>query len=231
MFVSLRHSMAAVGSLVTAFLIVVLLIASPASAGTLASDTNALPGWHGTQMFSGSAYGSGMAPFFHADVDYAVYELDKFKDSFPSQDTTGWNDYVYTYQIFNTGILTEESIKFFTVGLDGDELVGNIGFFDPGYSPDDTQFVGTPPTSAAWSYDGVPIPPGDPDPHGTILVFTSFALPHWDHSTMEGTAFIGATLDTQLLASPSSIPEPGTLTLLSMAIIMLAVFFPIVRWR
>ncbi|MBN1588871.1 MAG: hypothetical protein JW888_05095 [Pirellulales bacterium] len=199
--------------LVVATLAAVMLMAPLAVAGPLAADSNAMPGWHGTQFFAGSYWGMGMSPFFNADVDYAVYAPGQFEVTFDGADPSEGVDYVYAYQIFHVGPGTDEPLLQFSVGLDGiaAEGAGVITDFGAGQAPTSASFStsgNNPPTSAVWYYDSpMSLAPGC---QSNILLFTSSAPPEWDTSTLRGT---NSTAKTELLPSPG-VPEPAMLILI-----------------
>ena len=211
MFVDLRNDVKGACSLPILTFTTVLLLSSSTMGGMLATDTNAMPAWQGTQTYLCSGGNMGFAPFLHADVDYAVYAPGDFG---LGDDPSGGEDYVYAYQIFHTGLEGnnpifgdgDDSVKQFTVGLDGDEAADNIGYLvGTGLAPDSHLFN---TTSAVWNYDANVIPPGDPAPHSAILLFTSPNSPEWDTGVVLGVGALGEE------ALPSPIPEPGTLCLL-----------------
>lgn len=184
-----------------AVLAAVLLLSDPAGAGTLRVDVNAMPDWHGSELFQSEF---GLPAFeFLAEVDYAVYAPSKFEDTFgPGSDPSGGQDYVYAYQIFNTGSdlplpAGNDAIYLFTLGLTGDEVVRNIGAVDmgSGLMPVLSSFQGGDPTftSALWSYVQTPLSPGTPSPETKILIFTSPSGPELDTSTL----LASFTADTQ----------------------------------
>lgn len=53
---------------------------SPACAGIIAGDSNGMPGWQGTVLYTAS-------PYLVADVDYCVYAPGEFGLSFGSMPT------------------------------------------------------------------------------------------------------------------------------------------------
>ena len=233
MFVSFCNNALDAGSLVAVTLAAVLIAASLAVGGPLSIDENAMSDWQGTKAFSGSGAGLGFPPFFSADVDYAVYAPGQFQLSFPGlsfpgYDPSGGSDYyVYAYQIFHTGPASDDSLSQFTVGLDGDEILGGSSYVaGTGIAPNSLSLTDT---SSVWNYPGNPIPPGEPDPSSAVLIFTSANFPELDTSTLSGPV---ATVDTQLLPSPSSVvPEPGTVTMIFVASVTLLGYFRLVRRR
>src|SRR3954469_23549171 len=102
----------------------------------LASDANAISGFHGTQDFSVAMAGLSMK----GEVDYAVYAPGQFKQTFGAgADPSSDKRYVYAYQMHNTGGTADRDLGFLSVGFDaagpggsnptdiGMILVGNFG--------------------------------------------------------------------------------------------------------
>ena len=189
---------------------VALLTSCPAVAGMLAIDSNAMPSWQGTETFSSTPPTPLPMLDFFAEVDYAVFAPGTFELSFPGMDPSGGTDFVYAYQIFNTGPLANDSLRQLSVGFDGDESVRNVTSVGSGVSPSSAAFQGTSPsfTSVAWSFSGNTIPPGDPDPQSNILIYTSLNGPQLDGSTVLANFSAGSG------ELPSPVPEPGAIVLL-----------------
>ena len=169
---------------------ITLVVAAPADAGVLETDSAAIVGWHGKKDFQNNIFPSPTYDFF-AKVDYAVYAPGQMANSDhfdASDDPSGGTEYVYAYQIFNTGQDTLP-ITELSVGLNNDEVVANQQSLPdplgpPSHVPDDMSFQGAGPTydSAWWFFDkdkGNDIPVGDPDPKSEILIFTSPSGPEW----------------------------------------------------
>ncbi len=182
------------------------LTAGTAQAGLLSANSGgAIPAYTGSQTFSG-----GFSTFtVNAEVDYAVFAPGDFGVAFPGLDPSGGNEFVYAYQVENTDLAN--TITKLTVGLDGDEPLGSIGFIpDVGlHDPVTELFVGAGPTSAAWDFTASsPLPVGVTS---AVLIFTSAAGPEWDTGTTHG-----AFADEQALPSPA--PEPASLALMAMGL-------------
>jgi len=186
---------------------VVALTAGSASAGLLAANSGgAIPAYTGSVNFAG-----GLLSFtVDADVDYAVFAPGTFEAAFPGQDPSGGTEYVYAYQITNN----DTDVSKLTVGLDGDEPLGSIGFVSDVSSTDPTAslFVGT--TSAAWDFT-VPNPLVN-GAESSVLIFTSAAAPEWDSGTVEA-----SFPDSQQLPSP--LPEPASLGLVALGLGLVSV--------
>jgi hypothetical protein len=165
----------------------------------LATDSNAMSGWHGTSIVTASI-GS-----FTVDVQYAVYAPGQFNLSFSGEDPSGDAQYVYAYQLFNSDT-SAASIREFTVGLDGDESPANIGAVASslGNATNSAYFAGSLPTSAVWSYVDNKLSPGS---NSKILIFTSPYGPEWDSATLLGTK--GSVGQAPGDGLPSPVPEPA----------------------
>jgi hypothetical protein len=175
----------------------------------LASDANAIDGFHGTQDFSVSMATLSMK----GEVDYAVYAPGQFKLTFgagsdPSNDAR----YVYAYQMHNTGGTADRDLGYLSVGFNqaspGGSNPSNIGILtvgDHGDNPTDFNFVsgnGNPPWhSATWNFETPPIPDGH---FSEILIFTSPFPPAFYDSSVQGG---GLSRQSRL---PSPVPEPAT---------------------
>jgi hypothetical protein len=179
--------------------LVMCLVLSSANAGVLVSGGGGIPAFTGTQLFDNSA-----ATFtVSANVDYAVFAPGAFGVAFPGEDTSGGAHYVYAYQIFNL----DTDVLRLTVGLDGDESLGSIGFISDGLvNPSDSLYVGAGPTSAAWDFDPATLTNGL---SSAILFFTSPGAPEMDSAVVEA-----EFVDSHDLPSP--LPEPATLSLVAL---------------
>lgn len=180
-----------------------------AQAGLLSDNSGgAIVGFSGSLLFDGDSSAllpSPPNPLFSvsANVDFAVFA----PGTFPFADPSAGTEYVYAYQIANR----DSAISKFTVGLDGDEPLGSIGFItDLGLiDPTASAFVGAGPTSAAWDFTA----PGTLafDDSSAILIFTSAAAPELDSATVQA-----AWANTQQLPSP--LPEPASLGLVALGL-------------
>lgn len=175
-----------------------------AEAGLLSANSGgAIPAFTGSQLFDDNFFGFTVS----ANVDFAVFAPGAFGVSFPGQDPSGGADFVYAYQIENL----DTPVTQFTVGLDGNEPLGAIGFVsDIGLTdPSTAVYVGAGPTSAAWDFAS----PGTIANGGSsaILFFTSAAAPHLDSATVAAAWSNSHDL-------PSPLPEPATLGLMALGL-------------
>jgi hypothetical protein len=202
---------------------VAALLGSQARGGVLASDSSAM--LKGTKAFNG-AFAQ-----MKASVDYAVYMPGQFGASAAlgspaAYDPSGDSEYVYTFQVFNSGA----SITGLSVGLDA--IVGlisgganptNIGFApyaggqalnltDTAFIPNDGTTV--PKTSVRFAWDQTTFSNGE---HSDILLFTSPYGPQFKNAGMT-TAPVDFAAGVQL-PSPLYVhtPEPSTLILAAVA--------------
>ncbi len=171
-----------------------------AEAGLLSANSGgAIPAFTGTQFFDDNFFGFTVS----ANVDFAVFSPGTFAAAFPGQDPSGGADFVYAYQIQNL----DTDVTQMTVGLDGDEPLGSIGFVaGPGLvDPTATSFATPlPSTSARFDFTAPgAIPNGS---SSAVLFFTSSAAPHLDSATV-------AAGWSNMHDLPSPLPEPATLGL------------------
>jgi len=181
-----------------------MLFSTKAFSAILATDANAISGFHGTQDFS-TAIGTLT---MKGEVDYAVYSPGKFGLTFGAgADPSGGARYVYAYELHNTGGVADRDLGFLSIGFDGPggSNPQNISFLNNnlGDDPSASTFipVGGPPfTSATWNFATA-----IPDGHlSEVLLFTSpFAPAFFDASVQGG----GLSKQGRL---PSPVPEPGT---------------------
>ena len=168
-----------------------LALACQSAQGAFYDGTNPMVGW----FAEGVPY-TGMMGHGSGTMDYAVYEPGEFGLWFPGEDPSGGDDYVYAYQITNTGADLIQC----TVGLDGDEPLGSIGYLPgTGIEPTNSHFIdGPPPTSAGWNWDYMG------SDTTAIVIFTSDAGPEPDKASF-GTDPIDLTT---IYDVPSPMPEP-----------------------
>jgi hypothetical protein len=184
-----------------------MLLGTKAYSAILATDVNAIPGFHGTQDFS-TAIGTLT---MKGEADYAVYSPGQFKLTFGAgSDPSADSKYVYAYQLHNTGGTSDRDLGFLSVGFDqtapGKDNPTNIGILlvgDHGDDPSASSFISTsgpPYTSATWNF-ATAIPDGHTS---EILLFTSPYPPAFYDASVQGG---GLSKQGRL---PSPVPEPGT---------------------
>ena len=197
------------------------LMAQPMYAGVLPTDANSMLRFRqGQDPFNpnGKVFKDAMFPGFWVDavVEYAVYAPGQFALSFPGLDPSNGLEYVYAYQIFNQPA-ESAGVSDFSIGLQGDEIfsgegvgsgstLANIGFL-PGtgdVAPVD-QYVADGLRSLRWYFnDTIPL-----SSSSDILIFTGGSPSDWEISTVAASYGASNTL-------PGPVPEPATLTLLSL---------------
>ena len=214
---------------VVAILVSLAVVVNTAAAGVLAVDGNALPAFRGTKGFDIT-----LATWvLISEVDYAVYAPGQFEASFGvGSDPSAGTHYVYAYQLFNdpgnqgaNRELTELTVGFTDLVdlVDDIELPANMGFLpnafgDFGLDPFSSTLFGVGPGSAVWSYIGSPIPVSS---KSEILLYTSPYPPEFDAAAVKGGIGTGVDMDNHILPSPNSVPEPGTLALGMLGMVLL----------
>jgi len=183
-----------------------MLCGTKAYSAILATDANAVAGFHGTEDFSTSLGTLSMK----GEVDYAVYAPGQFKLTFGAgSDPSNDKRYVYAYQVHNTGGTADRDLGFLSVGFDpafsGGSNSTDLGMLlvgDHGDDPSSTSFIpaSMPFTSATWNFANA-----IPDSHySEILLFTSAFPPEFYNASVQGG---GLSKQSRL---PSPVPEPGT---------------------
>lgn len=220
-----------------------LFAAQAAVAGPLLGDTAALIS--GSTPFSGTnGLGLPLTRFILADVEWAVYAPGAFSTSpaahlnFPA-DISGGAEYIYAYEVFNTGSLsTDARITALSVGLFEDGVADNATLIShlldpqdpPGQVPSSFNFnpaaSGSPKVNAFWGFSLTTnaIALGD---HSDILIFASPHAPDFKTSSILGEFATGASA---MLPSPL-VPEPGTVVLAAMAALGLLAYGCLRRQR
>src|SRR6266850_986350 len=184
-----------------------MLCSTRAYSAILATDANAISGFHGTQDFSTAIGTLSMK----GEADYAVYAPGKFKLTFGAgSDPSSDQRYVYAYQLHNTGGTSDRDLGFLSVGFNasgpGGSNPANLGILlvgDHGDDPSSSSLIpasGPPYNSATWNFLTV-----IPDGHfSEILLFTSPFPPAFYDASVQGG---GLSRQSRL---PSPVPEPGT---------------------
>jgi hypothetical protein len=196
------------------------LVLAGSASGTivLSSDTTAIPGWHGSVLFTN--VDPIYFPQLAVSVDYAVYDKAQFLLNFPGGGPIDSNaKFVYAYQIFNNldphpgwpaWQDSEDYVSKFSVGMSllFDEQASNPGFVSgTGQAPTSSNLlVG----SAGWTYRASS---NKLAYHATsaVLYYASPFGPEWNDGTVQGINAI-----TLPLTLPSPMPEPASLCLLAL---------------
>jgi hypothetical protein len=200
--------------------LLLLLLATTATAGPLPTDPNAY--LKGSALFS-QTLGTTVLT---AEVEYAVYAPGQFSASAALNhpvDPTGGVDYVYAYEIFDDPAGNSKVLNL-SVGIDylhrptaisGGSTVWNAAGPDPpGVAPALSQFVSMNPThSVKWQYTTTTISTGQ---HSDLLLYTSPFYAHMFLSSMQGSSSTIASANL-----PSPVPEPATAALAVIALLCL----------
>lgn len=196
--------------LLVSILMVAIVVSPAARAGLLAGDGNAEV--HGSRV-------DGLA-----SIDYAVYTKEAFGRSFPLIDPSGGAAYnfVYAYQVFNLTAGSSSAttyLKQVSVGLDGDERVGNIHeIADPVAPSPRLSDPSNAATSSVWYFNNPSTAHGGANEriykteHSNILLFVSPYDYEWDNCTVyQGSpAVYHQFLVSSNSGVPSPVPEPST---------------------
>jgi hypothetical protein len=180
---------------------VMLGLVSVASAGFLSTDPAAM--LKGSQGFSSGTLA--------ANVDYAVYAPGQYPDDgLTGNDPSNGAEYVYAYQVFNTGA---SPITFLSVGHQGpgaavhnatpDALHATVGGIAP------TLWVALS-TSVVGAFNSVQI---QPPQHSEVLLFTSPNAPTFRAASVANSG----QSNQQTLPTPV-VPEPAGLALATLAL-------------
>jgi len=206
------------GTVACAVVVVVLTggsVMAQAGAG-LADDPNGMSAWQGEITVTGPM--PGIMEVLAVQIDYSVYAPGQFALSFPGQDPTGGERYIYAYQLFNNLVphpadqtaYGPDYVSRFSVGLDQDELAGDCSYLlASGIIPDGVDIVGAGSTQAGWDFTlGQMAYSVTPPAISSVLLFSSPYGPELDSATVSG----WQTASGQL---PSPIPEPATMLVFS----------------
>jgi len=215
--------MRTVGAVGAGAALVVLLSANVAMAGILASDPNGIPEWQGVRLFQSTI---PFPPALAVNVEFCVYapaeqgQTSNFDLTFGAgADPSEGSHYVYAYQIFNDLVphpfpLMKDMASRFTILLSGqDEEPANIGSIDGlGVNVTSSAFEPTPgpPNTAGWDFNPKVVYGEVSD----VMFFTSPGGPEEDTGNVMGSGIFASVLD---MPSPSTAPEPVTLTLFALS--------------
>lgn len=197
-----------------------VLLANAASGGVLNG--------HGSALTSGNHVFTGISSKLAANVDYAVFTPGVFTGALAlpaAEDPSGGSQYVYAYEIFNTGV----PVISFSVGLGPDVITSATNWGDapsggglaPFGAPLSGFFPGSYPidakTNVKWHFSaGI-----GTGAHSNFLLFTSPLPPGLD--TASFTTFVGDTNPPLTDYLPSPVPEPSTFVLSAVAAVGLLV--------
>jgi hypothetical protein len=190
--------------------LVTLLLAAVQAGASLMTDNNGMGGqWQGKRTFTATMN------LFNADVEFCVYAPGQFNKSFTGADPSGGLQYVYAYQVINTG--ATGYLNRFSVGLnEKNEQASNIGQVAGSNVSPSANSITT--TTAGWDFLSPTIIVGQ---RSNILIFTSPFAPEFDNTTVKGTQGATKTIyrPPTNLGIPSPTPEPMTLTLLATGLV------------
>ena len=176
----------------------ILFLASSASATLLVNDPCAMPGWADTLYF-----GSGDLT---TEVDYAVFA----PGDFAGIDSSA--GYVYAYQVFNTSV--SGAISMFELELldpDSVAMAGSVGTYGGGQVPSIMAIDSIADVYRAFFSPSLPA-----NDFSEALLLTSLNGP-----TRTMASVINSGLSDTNDDAPSPIPEPASLSLMSLGAIAL----------
>ncbi|HEY4308650.1 MAG TPA: PEP-CTERM sorting domain-containing protein [Pirellulales bacterium] len=191
--------------------------ATIAVAGPLPLNPDAIPGFSGTStVASGLIAGKTL----NASIDYAVFAPGQFNAYFgPGADPSNGTQYVYAYELTNTGATANvsRSANLLTVDLLPASLAQNIGYLpvangNYGTLPSGSSFADSPPSSSRWSFSAPVIGLGGVS---QIVLFTSPEPPTRGTAAVVGGGLQATTTVPNYVPTP--IPEPSTFVLMAIA--------------
>lgn len=181
----------------------------PADAGLLTSVNTGLGGqYQGTIRYN--------LPYVSANVDYGVFAPGMFPFTPANGLVIPANQYVYAFQILSLTPGTIPSWAYvgrLSVGLDGNEQVGVVGYAMEANSPPPGQLAPTiyqvvnGNLSVGWTFSPALSATSSPVNRSPYLFFTSPFSPETAAATLSG-------VSGQTLSLPSPTPEPASLALL-----------------
>jgi hypothetical protein len=190
-------------------------MAAGAHAGTINLGTSAL-----TDLIGEGPAGGG--DLLVTDMSNGILHAQVLSQCFAAES----GDYVYLYQVNNTGTGTNSSVELFTLapflGAGNDPLMGWLtgdvpaGFLSTSIVPEDTGYFNTENVVSFYFTErvGDPITPSE---HSTVLYAVSTYAPGLITGNL-----IGARVSTGDVVGPV-VPEPSTLVLIGMGLAALIV--------
>jgi len=172
--------------------------------------------WQGARYYS--------TDDIYAYVEYAVYESSSLSSSSSVLSSISTSDnYVYVYQIFDIGTDDDLAIATFILSGGDTSVANDIGYQDDeedGIVPDGYE-INTTEGTFVWEFTSYLLVA---DEHSVYLVFTSDYAPtsgSFEMSTEYGDDIpvTGTSTDSVETTGISSIPEPTTVTLLSIGVL------------
>ena len=190
-------------TLLKALSLCAMLAATPAFAGTLNGNAQAFGGFSGTAAFTG---GGGN---LNGTVDYAVFTTGTFNSLFAGSGFTpaATDNYVYMYQVFNTGVDFISAHINAPVLAAQQGLIGTFEEFPADILPGTSQFT---PFSAQWFFNGSEGPVNSSD-NSAFLVYSSPFQPVYGQGVVING---GSTAATSEPVPGTLIPEPASALLL-----------------
>ena len=185
-----------------------LSAATPAIAGQLVTDPNGIGG-----IYQGSTTYVGMVnPNLAGYIDFAVFAPGKAPVGFSGY--TGYNptEYLYTYQVFETGsdVLTSMTVALVDYANNAGHFTaasisGDIPSVDAGNPPTFYAEYAVPFDSSSWYFDGV-------SANTTGLAFQSPDSPLMTQATTIDGGTPGLAIPVPS-PNPNNVPEPSTFVL------------------
>ncbi|OHB53343.1 MAG: hypothetical protein A2Y07_10705 [Planctomycetes bacterium GWF2_50_10] len=156
-----------------------------------------------------TTYNTGVSS---GEIAYAAYTSAAYVASGGYTPSGGWGNFIYAYEIFNSG-RSPQNISAFTVNILASTLPGKIGIdtargLDNSVMTSGYSFVTDGIyKKAVYRFENDPL---GPELHSVVLLFTSDIAP----STTTARIFSGHYYDTVSVVAPH-VPEPATMTLLA----------------
>ncbi len=193
----------------TTLLLACLAVFAACVDASLYNDTQALAGYAGRTSII--VFQSAIE--LKVDVEYAVYAA----GTYPGNDLTSGNEYIYAYQIFND-LKADIAVDFFSVGIISPATVSIIYSDDTyGYSPGsaiEPSMSNVFAQSAGFVFAGQNL---NPRQWSSVLIFSSVHSPTIGFGAVSG----GGLCGMESLPTPAILPEPATVVFIAPAIFIL----------